>query len=642
MGTIPGTRSAIVVLLLATTVLAGHFSAADEGSAMSSQKNAQRYPHSRMSQHSASTHMATTAPAPATAPVATKSYALQFSVSASSGPGGAAWPFVTVFADGVQVGSAIVSNGAPAYVTFAAALTPAVAHTVTITLAANNGALVFVPSLVIGGTTMSPTSYVANPGATPGPVSRPFLQGGDSFLFAVPASAFGVATPTPPTTVPTPTPTPPTSNPTPAPTPTPTPTPPAACPPTGFTLVPTTTPTPTPVPQPTPTPVPTPAPTPAPTVPPTAPSGLLSPAWFVSPSGNDSNAGTISAPFLTLPRAQAAMETSTTKTTYARGGTYNMTASVNLNFSPVDDSGQSWLAYPGETPVLNNSGGLKAAFLISPTSGYVKNVTIRWMTINGFQTGIDAQAASGLVLDDNTITNTTSQDTNHAGIYLHWNLSDSDISYNSVVGNTGPGIAVASGGTTEINSGLMISHNLVQNVDQGISDSGAIYIMDRGHLSLNQQIVSNKIINFGNAPGGGTKGIYLDDQTSNVVVQFNQISGQGQYGLQVHGGDHNVFENNFWNLSQAQKLALYQADESIASYGMAGNQFVNNTVVSTAQAPQTQWDVLADGTTIAMPTVTGNTWAPIALNVGTVVDPAPILSATIPPVPTITVGPRPH
>ena len=90
--------------------------------------------------------------------------------------------------------------------------------------------------------------------------------------------------PTPlPMTSPTPT-TPPTPTPTPSPTATPTPTPTA-----------TATPTPTPIPTPSPTPTPTPTPTPSDSPPPNA--------FYVSPTGNDGDAGTAAAPWRTLQKA---------------------------------------------------------------------------------------------------------------------------------------------------------------------------------------------------------------------------------------------------------------------------------------------------------------------------------------------------
>jgi len=86
--------------------------------------------------------------------------------------------------------------------------------------------------------------------------------------------------------------------------------------------------------------------------------------YYVSPSGSDSNSGTISAPFLTLTKARDTVRTriatsmSGDVTVYLRGGVYRQTSTLALT---SQDSGKSgfnvlWKAYPGERPVV--SGGV--------------------------------------------------------------------------------------------------------------------------------------------------------------------------------------------------------------------------------------------------------------------------------------------
>ena len=81
------------------------------------------------------------------------------------------------------------------------------------------------------------------------------------------------------------------------------------------------------------------------------------PAYFVSPTGDDSNDGTIyAAPFQTLERAQIAMQTAGTghAVTYLEGGIYARSQALKL--SGYYDQNKSWLAYPGQTPVLEGNG----------------------------------------------------------------------------------------------------------------------------------------------------------------------------------------------------------------------------------------------------------------------------------------------
>jgi len=86
--------------------------------------------------------------------------------------------------------------------------------------------------------------------------------------------------------------------------------------------------------------------------------------FYVSPSGNDDNPGTFSAPFKTLTAARDAVRLISSSMSediivYLRGGTYSVTSTIT--FKP-EDSGKNgyriyYMAYPGEKPVL--SGAVK-------------------------------------------------------------------------------------------------------------------------------------------------------------------------------------------------------------------------------------------------------------------------------------------
>ncbi len=89
-------------------------------------------------------------------------------------------------------------------------------------------------------------------------------------------------------------------------------------------------------------------------------AGSGTPALYVSTSGNDAwsgrlaqpNAAGTDGPLASLQAAQKRMEASagTTKTTYVEGGNYDLSQQISLTSA---DSGQSWLAYPGEAPVIH-------------------------------------------------------------------------------------------------------------------------------------------------------------------------------------------------------------------------------------------------------------------------------------------------
>lgn len=80
--------------------------------------------------------------------------------------------------------------------------------------------------------------------------------------------------------------------------------------------------------------------------------------YYVSPSGSDSNAGTLSRPFATPQRAQQGMRRAPGMV-YLRGGTYYL--NQPLVFADADSGTATkpaiWTAFPGETPVI--SGGIR-------------------------------------------------------------------------------------------------------------------------------------------------------------------------------------------------------------------------------------------------------------------------------------------
>ncbi|MBF9143497.1 right-handed parallel beta-helix repeat-containing protein [Hymenobacter properus] len=103
--------------------------------------------------------------------------------------------------------------------------------------------------------------------------------------------------------------------------------------------------------------------------------------YYVAPTGNDANAGTITAPFLTVQRTQALVVPG--DTVYIRGGVYMMQNSQIANYvapysyvTQLSRSGSAaggrinYWAYPGEQPVfdysnLNPNVGANAPFRVS-------------------------------------------------------------------------------------------------------------------------------------------------------------------------------------------------------------------------------------------------------------------------------------
>ena len=114
-------------------------------------------------------------------------------------------------------------------------------------------------------------------------------------------------------------------------------------------------------------------------------------SWYISPSGSDSNSGTISSPFFTLNKAWSAAKAG--DIIYARGGTYRFTSRQNLigKNGTASDTIKIW-AYPGERPVFTKSSSF------STPSWPVSLIYVKadYIHIRGIEVAYFTQATSAI------------------------------------------------------------------------------------------------------------------------------------------------------------------------------------------------------------------------------------------------------
>jgi len=343
-------------------------------------------------------------------------------------------------------------------------------------------------------------------------------------------------------------------------------------------------------------------------------------AYYVSPSGNDSDPGTFAQPCKTLQAARSAMQGSSIKTTYLMGGVYPVSATLALG---SNDAGESWLGYPGQTPVLDGGNAVNVVIRVD-----ADDVTIRWLTVkNSTETGIFVQNAKNVTIDSNTITDINSTAWNQACIRV-LGCSDSQISHNLV--DTCHYVGIGVWHNADGNNNVVVDSNVVKNTCLSVADCGAIYAWNPKHSATGTQITNNIVGSYGNSTTGG-RGIYLDDQLSNVTVTGNIVYGTGQWSLQIHGGDHNTLQNNIFDISAATQFGLYQDVVGGPHYGMTGNVFTCNIVWTSVTKTGAIWDYINEsGATMALPSVSNNAyWSTSGTqlsNTGTITDSSPVVS----------------
>jgi hypothetical protein len=127
------------------------------------------------------------------------------------------------------------------------------------------------------------------------------------------------------------------------------------------------------------------------------PAGQAQACFYVSPSGSDSNNGTVEAPFQSITKARDVVRTVNTSMTgdiyvFLRGGDHRIASTLSLG---TQDSGTGthriyYQAYPGETPVLN--GATKVTGWTAHTGGIYKAALDRKTKLRNLYVN-DARAA---------------------------------------------------------------------------------------------------------------------------------------------------------------------------------------------------------------------------------------------------------
>lgn len=359
-------------------------------------------------------------------------------------------------------------------------------------------------------------------------------------------------------------------------------------------------------------------------------------AYYVSPTGSDSNPGTLAAPFLTLSHAQLVMEgPGNPKMLLLRAGTYPSTA---LTFTSADN-GETWAYYPpdGYNSAILDGGsiGMNTGTNIVNING-ASNITISGLTIQNFRNwgiGIHggpadpvggfptaAPTASDVTIIYNIIkngftdnnTSTANSGWSGGGIYASGSTTNLRILNNAVLNQYGSGIRVIptdTSGTTNPNgnyNGLTISNNVCLETNQATGDNGAIYIQDTNFNSTNITISNNFIRDYQSNPSLRNVAvplrdvaIYLDEGASNTNITGNivaatayPIASPGASTISTTAFYMSTGHNDTWsgNIVDLGTLGVildvnYEL-HSISDPAMSGNSITNNIFIGNWSGPQ--------------------------------------------------------
>ena len=277
--------------------------------------------------------------------------------------------------------------------------------------------------------------------------------------------------------------------------------------------------------------------------------------YYVSPTGNNANPGTISQPFATLQKAHDVAKPG--DTIYMRGGTYNVTAQITITKSGNSGNPIQVLNYPGEIPILDGSS-------YNPGSqGYaiIRGDSISWWYFKGLEiayspgSGIRfAGSSHDIIIEFCNIHHNVRLDGNGGNIEFDNNQSNISIlnndlhhaSINQPSGTGGDGISF----NDSQQSGNVIRGNRVwRNHDDGIDLWNAARVLVEGNWIWQNGYDDNLVKTSGNGVGIKLGGTGAGDGYH--TVRLNVIWHNGEDGINDNLADNpcNIYNNTSWDHS---------------------------------------------------------------------------------------------
>jgi hypothetical protein len=207
------------------------------------------------------------------------------------------------------------------------------------------------------------------------------------------------------------------------------------------------------------------------------------------------------------------------------------------------------------------------------------------------------------------------------------NVTNARILNNYVHDTASQGIALYAWNARDTVDGSVIGGNVVLRTVQQMSDGGGIYLdMRYSNVNGGHVTISNNYVKDYGAPGiSSARGIYLDDDSSNVTVTGNVIgpphpaTSPHVEAVMFNGGSGNVFSNNIVDLGKGH------AAVSVSGPGGTGgtlpyknpigpNVIANNIIIANySGAPSVRsWDV--SGHVYGQNPATNSRWLTISNN----------------------------
>lgn len=263
--------------------------------------------------------------------------------------------------------------------------------------------------------------------------------------------------------------------------------------------------------------------------------------YYVSVTGNDSNAGTLASPFQTISKAMSVAQAG--DVIYVRAGTYSA-------FS-VSKSGIMIAGYNDEMPIISGGKGIECSsksditikgFEVTGASGnYIGAITLNncnnVIVMGNKIHDNNATSVSGIVVlgSNNKVLNNEIYNNNFSGVRLYGASLNNEVGFNRIHNQTlssgnSDGIGIADSSVTKT--------NIHDNTVFGNSDDGIDTWASAGNIVVNN-------VSYGNGGTGDGNGFKMGGSSTggNNTVVGNVSYSNNACGFTSNGGG-NYYESN--------------------------------------------------------------------------------------------------
>lgn len=352
-------------------------------------------------------------------------------------------------------------------------------------------------------------------------------------------------------------------------------------------------------------------------------------SYYMSPTGSDSNACTLSSPCATPQKLQTLMRAAGgSNTAYVRGGTYSLSTQSNCGGGSTtclldltsSDNNETWSYYSGDgVDSAVWDGGCNGSNQSTCVNAIIRADNTAHVTINGlkllhFKAGavVTGGGTTYLTLNNNVAGygyNTSPAD---GGMLFAFGCNNCTLENNYIHDIAGFGINNTHANGNIIN--FTVTENFIQNTCTGISDCGGIYIQDLTGgdtgILINKNYLRDTNASATVGSGFGT-GIYIDDCTSNVTADNNVIAGHfGSQAYLIHGGSNVNLQSSLIDLADksADAVAWQTSDACTGGFdgsSMHDTEFISSVVIGNGGQAAGGFPLLS-GTPAHSPYLTGN------------------------------------